>query len=194
MKHGMAGTRLYECWQDMKKRCYNPKNKRYPNYGARGISVYYDWLGEYGAENFINWALANGYRDDLTLDRIDVNGDYEPDNCRWVTRTVQQNNRQYNHLLTYNGKTQTVTQWARELNLNASTLFSRIERGLSDEQVLTTPKGCGKKRGKTFNGQTKTLKEWAEYTGISYKILSRRVYDLHWDIERALTTKVRERT
>ena len=187
MKHGMAGTRIYECWKDMKKRCYNPKNKRYPDYGARGISVYHEWLGEHGAENFINWAMANGYRDDLTLDRIDVNSDYEPNNCRWATLKEQANNKRQNHLITYNGKTQTVTQWAEELNVNTRTLFSRIDRGWTDEQILTTP--VTHAHYITFDGMTKTLNQWSKYTGVSYATLHKRIFTLHWDVKTALTTK-----
>lgn len=188
MKHGMAGTRIYECWQDMKKRCYNPNDKRYPDYGARGISVYYDWLGEYGAENFINWAMANGYRDDLTLDRIDVNGDYRPDNCRWATLKEQANNKRNNHLITYNGKTQIIVQWAEELNINENTLRNRVARGkMSLDEIFTSP--VSHAHNITFNGMTKTLNQWSKYTGISYSTLHKRIITSHWDIERALTTK-----
>lgn len=187
MKHGMVGTRIYNIWKDMKRRCYCKTRKDYSRYGGRGITICDEWLHDFQA--FFDWAMVNGYKDDLTIDRIDSNKGYSPDNCRWATIKEQDNNKRNNRLLTYNGKTQTVTQWAEDLNINESTLRSRIDRGLTDEQVLTTPKGCGKKKGKTFNGQTKTLKEWAEYTGISYKTLSKRIYDLHWDLERALTTK-----
>jgi hypothetical protein len=79
-KHKMSHTRIYECWQHMKRRCYSPQDKRYNYYGGRGITVCDEWLKDF--KNFADWALSNGYSDELTLDRIDVNGNYEPLNCR----------------------------------------------------------------------------------------------------------------
>lgn len=89
--HGMTGTRLYECWLDMKKRCYNPNNKEYSNYGQRGIRVCGEWENDF--EAFMKWSLNTGYDDTLTLDRIDVEGDYTPDNCRWSTWSEQGRNK-----------------------------------------------------------------------------------------------------
>lgn len=185
MKHGMIGTRIYNIWHDMKRRCYCKSRKSYARYGGRGITVCPEWQ-EFMP--FYDWAMANGYSDNLTIDRIDVNGNYEPSNCRWVTSKEQANNKRNNHMITHNGKTQTITQWADELEINESTLHSRISRGFSCEKVLTMPKGC-RRKSITFNGQTKTVKEWSEYTGIKYRTLSKRIYELHWNIERALTTK-----
>lgn len=89
--HGMDGTRIYQCWKDMKRRCYNPKTKSFKNYGGRGILVCNDWLHNFQA--FHEWAMANGYRDNLTIDRIDVNGNYEPSNCQWIPLSEQPKNR-----------------------------------------------------------------------------------------------------
>lgn len=89
----MYGTRIYDIWRDMRNRCYLPNIKNYKYYGGRGITVCSEWIGDKGFQNFYNWALTNGYNDSLTIDRIDVDGNYEPDNCRWVTKSVQNANR-----------------------------------------------------------------------------------------------------
>lgn len=135
-KHGKGNTRIYEIWCNIKTRCYNKSNKRYLDYGGRGITVCDEWLHDFQA--FYDWSMANGYRDDLTIDRIDNNKGYLPDNCRWVTQKEQQNNRRNNHLITYNGKTQTLAQWADEIGLSYKTIQSRIKRGWNIEKALNT--------------------------------------------------------
>ena len=91
VKHNLTGTRLNRIWKNMKTRCSNPNSNNYQYYGERGITICEEWKNSF--ESFMEWALANGYREDLTIDRIDVNENYEPNNCRWVTMTVQNNNR-----------------------------------------------------------------------------------------------------
>jgi len=96
-KHGLRFTRQYRILQNMKSRCYNPKATKYINYGGRGIKICDEWLDEEkGIENFYNWSIENGYSDDLSIDRIDNDGDYEPDNCRWVTYKEQNLNKRNN--------------------------------------------------------------------------------------------------
>lgn len=121
-------TRLNDIYRNMKRRCYNPKNPAYENYGGRGIVVCDEWKERYaGYKRFKEWALSNGYQEDLTIDRIDNNKGYSPDNCRWVTRKVQNNNKRNSHLVTYKGKTQTLTQWCEELGLNYRRTEARVD-------------------------------------------------------------------
>lgn len=135
--HGMQPYRLYYIWRSMKARVLNEKHKNYPDYGGRGITVCDEWLHSF--EEFRDWALANGYRDDLTIDRINTNGNYEPSNCRWATQKEQQNNRRSNHPITYNGETHTIKQWSEIIGMNKGTLGDRIAHGWPIERALTEP-------------------------------------------------------
>lgn len=138
--HGKSGSRIFWIWRDIKLRCYVPSNNSYNRYGGRGIKVCDEWLGENGAENFINWAMNNGYADNLTIDRKDNDGNYEPSNCRWVTPKEQANNRRSSIYITFNGKTQTKKQWAEEYGIKYSTLKMRLGKyHWSVEKALTTP-------------------------------------------------------
>lgn len=122
--HGKGNTRLYRIYNNIKQRCYNSKNVWYKNYGNRGIKICNEWLSDF--MNFYNWAINNGYKDDLTIDRIDVNGNYEPTNCRWATRQQQQNNRRLNHYFTYNNETHTGSEWARIIGVEPKFLYGRL--------------------------------------------------------------------
>lgn len=120
----MSKTRIYQMWKNMKKRCYNPKCDKYKSYGGRGIVVCNCWLKDF--MNFYRWALKNGYKENLSIDRIDVNGNYEPKNCRFITTEEQYLNRTDNHNITYKGKTQTLKEWSAELGINYDTLRHRL--------------------------------------------------------------------
>ena len=134
--HKQSGTRLYVIWSDMIQRCKNPNNTYYHIYGGKGICVCEEWTN---FESFYKWAIDNGYNDNLTIDRIDGNGNYEPSNCRWATQKEQQNNKCNNHLIIFNGKTQTMKQWAEELGISYTTLSNRINKSKWDiEKALTT--------------------------------------------------------
>lgn len=137
--HGHTGTRLYQAYLNMKARCYYKGGREYGNYGGRGITVCDEWLGKNGAKNFIDWAYLNGYSDTLTLDRIDVNKGYSPDNCRWITNKEQQSNRRDNHLITYEGRTQTITQWAEEIGISGKALESRLKDWKDIKKSIETP-------------------------------------------------------
>lgn len=137
-KHGKSGERVYKIWKDINKRCNNANHGNYEDYGGRGIKVCNEWRNSF--EMFYKWATENGYTDNLTIDRIDVNGNYEPSNCRWVDYKTQANNRRNNHLITYNGKTQTMAQWADELGMKYKTLSDRINISKwSVEKAFNTP-------------------------------------------------------
>lgn len=127
-------SRLYRIWGGMKERCNTPSATGYEIYGGRGIKVCPEWRDSF--EAFQDWALANGYRDDLTIERNDTDGDYCPENCRWATQKEQQNNRSNNRLLTHNGKTMTITQWAEATGLHRPTITRRLKRGLTVEESL----------------------------------------------------------
>lgn len=149
-RHGETGTRLYSIWCNMKKRCDDQKYKSYPNYGAKGIKVCPEWSESF--EAFRDWSISNGYRDDLTIDRIDVYGNYEPENCRWSTMLEQQNNRGNNRVISFRGVSKTVSQWAKETGISEGTIRSRLDRGWPADRVLADP--VNKKHIKNIGGIT----------------------------------------
>lgn len=134
-KHGDFGTRLYRIWAAMKRRCCNPHTKYYSDYGGRGIRVCSLWMDYV---SFREWALSNGYADGLSIDRINVNGNYEPENCRWTTMKGQQNNRRNNVVLKYMGKSYSIKDIARISGASERTVRGRYERGWSIERMLNT--------------------------------------------------------
>lgn len=138
--HKMTGSRIYGIWKAMKSRCYYEKSEMFKHYGRRGITVCDEWKNSF--ISFYDWSIKNGYdenaeRGQCTIDRIDVNGNYEPNNCRWATIKQQANNTRRNHLIKYNGKTQTVSQWANELGVEPDSIFNRLQKGFTEEEALT---------------------------------------------------------
>ena len=132
--HGQSKTRLYNIWGKMLQRCYNENDHAYFEYGGRGIKVVELW---HKFEPFYEWAINNGYSKELTIDRTNNEKGYSPENCRWATPMQQANNTRRNHLITYQGHTQTVMQWAREKGIKQSTLSMRINKyGWSAEKAL----------------------------------------------------------
>ena len=114
-KHGLEKHPLYCTWKNMKKRCNNPNASEYENYGGRGISVCEEWSNSF--QNFYNWAINNGWSKELTIDRIDVNKNYCPENCRWANIKIQMNNTTKNHYIKYNGDTYTLSTLSEHLNI-----------------------------------------------------------------------------
>lgn len=135
--HGASESRLYTIWCLMKRRCFTKTARDYSRYGGRGITVCKEWAEDFTA--FYEWAVNNGYRPDLSLDRRDNDGSYTPDNCRWATAKEQQNNTRLNRMISYRGKTLTLSQWSDELGISYTVLASRIKRGWSVERAFTQP-------------------------------------------------------
>lgn len=182
-------TRLNSIYKNMKGRCYNPHNKHYKDYGQRGITVCHDWLSENrkhdGWKRFKEWALNNGYNDSLSIDRIDNNRGYNPDNCRWVTVKEQANNRRSNVVITYHGKTQTLAQWCNDLNLDYKLTRVRIRElhwSIKDAFEL---KNNPKLRLITYNCKTQSLSCWCKELNLNYDRVMQRIIKLKWPISKA---------
>ena len=145
--HGMAKTQIHNIWLGMMSRCYAEYNTRYKIYGEKGITVCDEWRGKEGFINFYTWSINNGYREEkasngrnvLTIDRIDNDKGYSPDNCRWVTNLQQANNKSTNKKIDYNGETHTISEWSRIYNIKYATLRNRLSRGMDFETAVTKP-------------------------------------------------------
>lgn len=137
-KHGMSGRRPYRIWTQMKTRCYNKSDEHFPDYGGRGITVCDEWKDSF--ESFCDWAMASGYSDDLTIERIDVNGNYCPENCRWATRKEQTVNRRSTLFLTYKGETKTLKEWSELTGINYQTIRYRKIMGKTPDEILNIQK------------------------------------------------------
>lgn len=138
-KHGLTLHPLYTVWNDMKARCFNRKDRSYPRYGGRGITVCNEWRNEF--QTFYNWATVNGYARGLQIDRIDNEGNYEPCNCRWATRSENGRNKRNNRIIEFNGKAVCLSEWGEMTGLTAETIHKRIKRGWPLDRVLRLPEG-----------------------------------------------------
>lgn len=139
--HGKYNTRLYRIYEQMKGRCYTETSRAYERWGGRGITVCKEWLGEHGFENFYNWAMANGYDKNLTLDRKNNSKGYSPDNCRWATAKQQANNTRSTVFLTYKGEIKPASEWSEITGIRQATLTRRKRSGWTDEQCIETKVG-----------------------------------------------------
>lgn len=165
--------RLYKIYDSMKQRCSNPNNHAYKDYGGRGITVCVDWRKSY--DSFYEWALSNGYDDTLTIERIDVNGDYEPSNCKWATRKEQGSNRRNSLKFEINGRKMTVKEISKSYNICETALYYRIQSGYSVNELIK-PSGYfknkipKKKNARNKSGVTgvhwdKNNKKWVAQIG-----------------------------
>lgn len=175
---------------DMKRRCNNPNDKFYKDYGGRGITVCPEWTDKRkGHENFQKWAIGSGWREGFSIDRIDVNGNYEPSNCRWATPKEQSNNRRNNLYVTIHGVTKTSTEWAEEIGIAERSFASRVKSGWSEDRLLD-PKFQPLKMSKAE--MAKEIRAWrnaeeqelllrlpCKVGDIIYKIPSKVNYDLN---------------
>jgi len=190
---GRSKTRLYVIYNNMMSRCYYNENIRYLNYGGRGISICNEWLKDYNI--FKTWALKNGYSSNLTIDRKDVNKNYHPDNCRWITNKEQQNNKTTNVYIEYKGKSKLLQQWSNELGICYKTLQKRIKKwGIN--RAFTEPINETfdfENQIINYNGKELKLCEWCEKLGLKYPVIRERIFRRQWSIERAFTTPERER-
>lgn len=143
--HGESKTKLYDIRLHMMDRCTNPKCKEYHSYGGRGISVCREWEDSW--ESFRDWALSNGYKDGLQIDRVDNNGNYCPENCRFVTRSVNCNNKRTNHLITWKGETHTMKEWSDITGIAYTRIRYRAEHNWDPEQIFENRRfNCGNTR------------------------------------------------
>jgi hypothetical protein len=137
--HNLSKTKLFKIWKGMRKRCNNKKDKNYHNYGFRGIKVCDEWNQFI---NFYNWSIENGYQENLSIDRINNNGNYEPLNCRWTNNIIQGNNKSNNHLITLFNETKTLSEWIRDDRTkidNPVTFCTRLSRGWNKNDALLIP-------------------------------------------------------
>lgn len=181
VKHGMSNSREFSTWTDIQTRCSNPNTNSFADYGGRGIKVCSRWL-----ESFENFFADMGPRPSSShsIERDDVNGDYEPSNCRWATVREQSRNRRNNRLVTINGVTKIAADWADEAGILHSTFSLRLKAGISGVALLAPSKreGC-----LTFNGITDTYAGCGKRTGIKPSTLAMRVTSYGWPLHKALT-------
>ena len=146
IKHGLSNTKLYIVFKAMKQRCYNKNCKDYSEYGNRGIIIYQEWLNDY--TNFHSWALNNGYKEGLYIDRINNNGNYEPSNCRWISNKENTNNTRKNNHILYKNKIYTIQQFAEFCKISRTTLVSRLKLGWNLDKIVKTKPAKGRNQYK----------------------------------------------
>ena len=136
--HGLTNSKIYKTWISMKMRCENKNANGYKNYGGRGIAICEDWKDNF--VSFYKWATENNYKKELSIDRINNDGNYEPSNCRWADRITQQNNTRSNHPITIKGETHNINQWCRIVGLPRTTIKNRLRYGWTGEKLLQPKK------------------------------------------------------
>ena len=187
----MNYKKLNRVFHGMKERCYNKNHEHYKTYGGKGIKVCDEWIIPFkGWAKFKNWALSNGYKEGLTIDRIDVNKDYSPENCRWITIKEQQYNKNNNHLIKYKDRIQPLGRWCEELGLNYDKTRIRINKLHWTVEKAFETKGNVRLRMVIYKGKAKYLKDWCRELNFDYKLVLQRITKLHWSVEKAFETDV----
>jgi hypothetical protein len=197
--------RLYNVYYGMLNRCYNKTNHAYKDYGGRGIVVYCKWRGDF--EIFRKWALSSGYADGLSIDRIDVNGSYYPDNCRWADMKTQSRNKRNTIRVTYEGEEKVLLDLAERFNISADLLYQRVVgRGMPIEEALSAPLGWREQDPKknsedhmkkeahplTYKGKTQSLYCWCRELGLEYTPTYKR-WHRGWSPEKLFETPIEHR-
>lgn len=189
LQHGITDTRIYKIWEGIKSRCSNSKLSCYKNYGGRGIKVCQEWL--HSPTAFYNWAIANGYEENLTLDREDVNGDYTPQNCRWVDYKTQANNKRTNAIYELNGELKTLAQWCDIFGINYFIVHNRLRSGNYTLQEALTEEINSRMylshnaKRYVIKGEYLTLREISEKYKIDKNIIKWRIQN-GWSDEEVL--------
>lgn len=186
--HGMSHTREYDAWCSMNKRCANPNDSSYLDYGGRGITVYSEWQDDFQA--FYDHVGPIPF-EKATIDRIDNELGYFPGNVKWSTQKEQARNRRNNTMLTYDGKTQSMSAWVEETGISKGAIQTRIKMGWSVEKTLTEPVH-NESAMITYDGRTQHIAAWAREVGLHRAVIRSRI-QLGWPIEKVLTEPVRKR-
>lgn len=188
--HGLSKHRLFATWLGMNERCRNPLNAAYPSYGGRGIFVCDRW---HDIANFLA-DMEAAWTEGSTLDRIDNNGPYSPENCRWASYSDQSLNRRNNVRFTHNGKTQTIFEWAREIGMPPKTLWARLNSGWPIGDALTIPSSKTVKRSSLveYDGVKATIYDHARARGLNPVAIAQRIQRKGWSLEQAFNTPIRK--
>lgn len=170
-----TNKRLYSIWYNMKMRCYNKNNNDFKYYGGRNIKICNEWLNNF--KTFKDWAIKNGYQNNLTIDRIDVNKNYEPSNCKWSAIQEQQWNKRNTIYYKYKGETKSLPELCYKYKIKEDVVCSRLTRGWNLETALTTPsKKIKSKKQYIYNGKKVSLKEISKKYNINYSTLKVKLY------------------
>jgi hypothetical protein len=191
--HGESSLKLYGVWNGMIQRCTNENAAGYINYGGRGVSIDKAW-GKY--EQFAKWAKLNGCQEGMQIDRIDNNGNYGPNNCRWVTRSENNKNKRTNKRICYNGLNLTYSEWAKRLNGPKNLISRRIKEGWNEIDAVSTPiKDHARRHCKTieYNGECLTYTDWSLRLSPGNKLLVSTRIRMGWDKIAAITTPVKRK-
>lgn len=173
-RHKLSNTHIWNTYYSMLHRCYNCKDKSYNNYGGRGIKVCDEWRNSF--DTFVEWAMKNGYAENLLIDRIDNNGNYEPANCRWSTAKEQARNRRSNIIVAYKGEYMTLIEASDKSGLSYSALNARWRRGIRGDELFSELAPKSNKITVYYAGKFVTLKELSKLTGINVNTLKSRYY------------------